>query len=155
LIDNAGIESPQLSELSREIQAGRNPLIVEEPAGMQRLLAFTMVDPPLIPDGLLTRLYQKNAPYRDLNKRIFADLVNRGPVMERILPEIKAPILVMWGDQDRVLDVSSTEVIRKLRADATVKILKDCGHAPMIERPEESARLFLGFLGNQGSAGSR
>ena len=57
------------------------------------------------------------------------------------------PTLVLWGEQDRILDVSSIEVYAEHLPDASIVIMKDCGHTPMAERPEESAALYLTFLG--------
>ena len=43
LIDSGGIRSPEPSELSRELAKGRNPLVVESRADMDRLLDFSLV----------------------------------------------------------------------------------------------------------------
>lgn len=45
-----------------------------------------------------------------------------------------------------MLDVSSIEVMKPLLKKPSVVIMQDCGHAPMIERPEETARHYQAFL---------
>jgi len=62
------------------------------------------------------------------------------------LPKIWTRTLILWGDTDRLLDVSCTEVLEKGLPSSTTVIMKDCGHVPMMERPEETARHYIGFL---------
>jgi pimeloyl-ACP methyl ester carboxylesterase len=50
LLDNAGITSPQPSELMQRLQRGEpNPLVVRQPEDFQRLLEFVFVEPPYLP----------------------------------------------------------------------------------------------------------
>lgn len=77
---------------------------------------------------------------------IFAQLRDRSVPLEPELPKIQAPTLLLWGEQDRVLDVSSIDVMKPLLKKPSVVIMKDCGHAPMIERPEETAQHYQAFL---------
>jgi pimeloyl-ACP methyl ester carboxylesterase len=56
------------------------------------------------------------------------------------------PVMLIWGDKDRVLDMSGIEIYKRYLPQAKSHILKDCGHAPMIERPGETAAAYLKFL---------
>ena len=66
--------------------------------------------------------------------------------IEVALPKIKVPTLVIWGDKDRVLDVSSAEVFKRLIPQAQLVIFKDVGHAPQMERTKETAIAYQSFL---------
>jgi abhydrolase domain-containing protein 6 len=68
-----------------------------------------------------------------------------GLELEGNLSRIPQPTLILWGDTDRVVDVSSVSIFEKIKNHKKV-IMKDCGHVPMIERPEETASLYLDFL---------
>jgi len=57
-------------------------------------------------------------------------------------------VLILWGEYDRILDVSSVNVMRTLLPRAEVVIMKDTGHLPMLERPAETATHYLGFVEN-------
>ena len=54
--------------------------------------------------------------------------------------------LLLWGDQDQILDVSSIKVMQPLLKQPSVVIMQACGHLPMIERPEETAEHYQAFL---------
>lgn len=63
---------------------------------------------------------------------------------ERI-PEIAAPTLLIWGRQDVVTPPeAATEFQSKLR-DSRMAWFDGCGHAPMIECPDQFAEALLGF----------
>ncbi len=84
-----------------------------------------------------------NAAHHD---QVFQQLVERYIPLEPELPRIQAPTLLLWGRQDRVLDVSSIDVMQPLLQKPSVMIMDNVGHAPMLERPQESALLYRHFL---------
>jgi pimeloyl-ACP methyl ester carboxylesterase len=45
-----------------------------------------------------------------------------------------------------VFPASSAPVLQKGIGNSKVIIMKDCGHVPMIERPEETAQYYLEFI---------
>jgi abhydrolase domain-containing protein 6 len=147
LFGNAGIDAPRQSELYQRLrQDGANPLVVRKIEDFQALLEFVFVEPPYLPESLKTHLAERamaNAAHYD---RVFEQLVNRYIPLEHELPKISAPTLILWGKQDRVLDVSSIEVMQPLLRKPSVVIMDNVGHAPMLERPEESALLYRRFL---------
>jgi pimeloyl-ACP methyl ester carboxylesterase len=61
---------------------------------------------------------------------------------------IKAPTLVIWGQQDRILPVSGANVAEKGISNTTVHIFDPCGHMPQIEHPEEFNTIVENFLLN-------
>ncbi|NCN11129.1 MAG: alpha/beta hydrolase [Leptospira sp.] len=147
-LNAAGVKSPNPSDLSKELAAGRNPLIVESPEEFDRLINYTMVKPPYIPGPIKTYFGERAIANADFNKKILKDYRSIAYPLDPILSKINQQALVIWGDTDRVIDVSSTEVFEKKLKQSKIVIMKDCGHAPMIERPEETAGYILAFLSN-------
>lgn len=147
LLDNAGISAPQPSELMQLMQRGEpNPLVVKQPADFQRLLEFVFVQAPNLPDSLKGYFAEQaihNSAHYD---QIFAQLLARYIPLEPELAKIQAPTLIIWGAEDRVLDVSSIEVMQPLLRKPSVVIMADTGHAPMIERPQQTAEHYRAFL---------
>jgi pimeloyl-ACP methyl ester carboxylesterase len=66
--------------------------------------------------------------------------------LEPLLGDIRQPVLIIWGEFDRVLDVSSIEVMKPLLPQAQVIVMPDTGHLPMLERPAATAAHYLKFL---------
>jgi len=155
LFDTSGIQAPRKSEFMALLEDGAaNPLLVRSPEDFERLLRFVFVEPPALPrtvkQYLAERAMANNAHYQ----AVFEQLVTRYIPLEPELGKITAPTLLLWGDQDRVLDVSSIEVMRPLLQHPSVVIMQACGHAPMIERPAETAAHYQAFLDAIAKAGS-
>ncbi len=55
------------------------------------------------------------------------------------LPPVEIPVAIVWGGNDRVLDVSHVEAYEAAIADTRRIVRQDWGHYPMIEQPEDFA----------------
>ena len=147
LLNNGGIRAPVLSEMYLALGRGENPLILSSPEDFDRLLSFASHKTPFIPWPAKNVLGQKTFEYADFNRYIFAALRgDRHVALEPLLGDIKQPVLIVWGEFDRVLDVSSIEVMKPLLPQASVIVMRDTGHLPMLERPTETAAHYREFL---------
>ncbi|MFV3386514.1 alpha/beta fold hydrolase [Pseudomonas sp. NY15364] len=147
LFANAGIDSPHKSELYQLLTSGSpNPLVVKRPQDFDMLLHFVFVEPPYLPESLKRYLGERAMTKATHYDQVFKQLVERPVPLAPELSKIQAPTLLLWGRQDRVLDVSSIEVMQPLLNKPSVVIMDNVGHAPMLERPEESALLYRGFI---------
>lgn len=145
LIAPGGVKSPRPSAISREMEKGNNPLVISKAADFDRFLAFVFVTPPWIPGPLKEHFAERAVAARAFNEKIFLQVHNLSG-LEESLGAVTARTLILWGDTDRVLDVSGAEVFHRKIKGSRVVIMKACGHAPMIERPEEAAGYFLEFI---------
>ena len=57
--------------------------------------------------------------------------------MANDLPEMKQPTCIIWGKQDAVTPPEVAEDFHKLLPDSDLFWIDKCGHAAMMERPEE------------------
>ena len=153
LLDNAGVSAPQKSELIELLERGEpNPLLVRAPEDFERLLDFVFVEAPPLPARVKRHLAENAIGNNAHYQQIFSQLVERYIPLEPELPKIQAPTLLLWGERDRILHVSSIEVMQPLLRQPSVVIMKDCGHAPMIERPQETAAHYQVFLDKAAAA---
>lgn len=54
----------------------------------------------------------------------------------KLLPQIKVPTLLLWGEDDTVTTMDVAETFHKHIPNSKLVTIKNCGHAPMIEYPE-------------------
>ena len=59
---------------------------------------------------------------------------------------IKRPVLLVWGKEDTITPAFVGEKFKELLPDARLHMLDKCGHAPMMEHPQEFNRLLNNFL---------
>ena len=64
---------------------------------------------------------------------------------------ITAPTLLVWGDQDRLVDVRVAPRTQSAIAGSRLLILPGVGHVAMMEDPQSTARAVLGLLEDNGA----
>jgi pimeloyl-ACP methyl ester carboxylesterase len=57
------------------------------------------------------------------------------------LPRISAPVLALVGDRDPIVPTAQSRLIAEKVPNGTLAVLEGVGHLPMLERPDEYARL--------------
>ena len=67
------------------------------------------------------------------------DALSDYPIRDR-LGEIACPVLVVWGEKDRLVPVSDAYEFGRLIPHARVVVWPDTGHVAMLERPARSTR---------------
>lgn len=146
LFDPAGILEYE-SEMVDMVLAGDNPLIPSKPGDFERLMDFALEEKPFVPWPILGVMEEQAIANQAVNKVIFAAIQKAGFKSEfrNIIKNIEDPTLIIWGKEDRILDYRNGDVFQKIIPDARLEVMDGIGHAPMIEAPEESARLFLEF----------
>lgn len=60
--------------------------------------------------------------------------------------ELDVPVLLLWGDHERVIPLWVGKRLEREMPDARLVVLGSCGHVPMDERPEASLRVVERFL---------
>ncbi|MBM3668200.1 MAG: alpha/beta fold hydrolase, partial [Actinobacteria bacterium] len=82
------------------------------------------------------------------------DLARALATGKRLLPEMKAPfrleridcpLLVIWGERDRMVAASGAELIAAALPETRVELLPRCGHCPQVEQPDRVAELLEEF----------
>lgn len=147
LFNNAGVDAPDVSDMRRALAKGDNPLVVESLEDFDGLLAFASYKQPFIPWPVKGVLAQRALDSAKFNQSIFESLKSDSSSnLEPILADVETPVLILWGEYDRVVDVSSVNVMRPLLPRTEVVIMKDTGHLPMLERPAETATHYLHWL---------
>jgi len=148
LFDPAGIWAYESDLAEQVVAGGKNPLIPTEEGDFERLVDFALVEKPFVPWPIYSVMEDKAIANRDVNTVIFNDI--RDSTMASQFSEditaIKAPVLIIWGQEDRITDPRNADIFVQQIPDARKVLLDGIGHAPMIEAPEKSAALFREFL---------
>lgn len=65
---------------------------------------------------------------------------------------VRAPTLLVWGDEDRMVPLSSGKRLARAIAGARLEIIPACGHMPHVERPQQLLRVVRSFLAEPASS---
>lgn len=66
--------------------------------------------------------------------------------LQRGLPKLKAPALLIWGSDDPIMEEEGRQTLREGLAGAQVKVFAGLGHNPFWEDPKAVASVINGFL---------
>ncbi|KZY98566.1 hypothetical protein A3746_06930 [Oleibacter sp. HI0075] len=152
LIDSAGLDGENQSQFFAELEEGHNPLIATDEASFEYRMDLILEKQPPLPWPIRPALIRETVERAELNKVIFADMLatrermDQGEMSRIISENVTMPALIMWGEKDRVLDVSSVAEFKKVIPQAEVKIYPDLGHVPMLEDPSASAETITQFI---------
>ncbi|MFW6120468.1 MAG: alpha/beta fold hydrolase [Petrotogales bacterium] len=59
---------------------------------------------------------------------------------------IKTPTLIIWGDKDQLIDIEHAKRFNKALLGSQLVIIKNSGHIPYIEKPNETLKAIYEFL---------
>jgi pimeloyl-ACP methyl ester carboxylesterase len=136
---------PQPAILRALLAPPLGPLLwpIRSDAMIRKGISATTARPVDIPDDAVADL--KNVTYRVFRKVLRC---NGEYIAERSVPErltaLDVPVLVVFGSADRRWDPSSAHQYDAV-PDARVEFLPGVGHVPMLEAPEATSTLLLGF----------
>ena len=71
--------------------------------------------------------------------------------LKKRIHRVKAPTLIVWGKEDRLVPLVYAEEFSRRIPGARVQTVDAAGHAPQLEQPEKVARMVADFLGPAGS----
>jgi pimeloyl-ACP methyl ester carboxylesterase len=140
---------------------GRRLTRMAPEARVRALLALCYADPTRVPPNRLAeaaaevRLRNEMPWATDALARAFRGLIGgylaRGPrSLWRLAARITAPTLVVWGAEDRLVDVALARRTALAIPDSRLLVLARIGHTAQLEDPETVARAVLGLLEDRG-----
>lgn len=124
------------------------------PAGVRMSLRRIVHDPDCLSEEMIARLCEDRARPGNVRAMLVALRSNVGVLgMKRwrrhlrSLRRVGAPVMIIWGRQDRLIPVHHAyHAWRWLGKRARLHILDRCGHWPPYEHPTEFNRLVLDFV---------
>ena len=57
------------------------------------------------------------------------------PHLRARLADVRVPVLVVWGESDRVVTPAYGRAVAESFPDARLEVIAECGHMPQIEQP--------------------
>lgn len=145
LLAPAGVVSAPPSVLALRLgQGGKNPLIASNADEFEQVFHFVMEEPPFMPRRILDVMGSTAVKHHDLNVKIF-EQIHSAMALEPLVKGLEVPTRIVWGEQDRALNVGGAKILEGLMPKSSALILPGVGHLPMVERPREVAKDYLAF----------
>lgn len=149
-----GLRSPRPSRMDELISAGQRPLVAPDAAAFEAMMGLVFEKRPFLPYPILHASEQAAIRNAASNARLWdAQLKDRYLLQQRLAQGLPQPVLALWGEQDRVFDISGARTLAGLLPGARIEPLPGIGHLPMMEAPGDTAQRYLGFLSQHKPAG--
>jgi pimeloyl-ACP methyl ester carboxylesterase len=147
-MSSAGVRFNE-NEFARRVLKGDNPFAVYEVESFRDFLhEFVFANAPYVPKPMLGAIVEQRKTRRDFEQRVFTQ-IRIGPeafLLQQRLPLIQSPAGLLWCDGDRIIDPSAAPVFATGLKSSETRILKGCGHMPMMEQPGAVAEFLLARL---------
>lgn len=151
LVDSAGVFKTTQSPYLKDPTLLRN-LVVTKPGDFDRLMKIVMYNAPFIPSMLKQEQEQVMISHADNTRKVIEQLIK---MYGFYTPEtfalaaraIEAPTLIIWGKQDKIIDVNVVPELKGLIKNAEEPvILPNVGHTPILEAEQLVIQNYLPFL---------
>ena len=154
------------------LQMNRLLFLVERDPLLRSLLALPAPVPAAVLRAAVARLYVQLAfaPKHRVDPQVISTFTSHHgrrarvasylEIAHRMLPELRdaleldhidLPLLLVWGDRDRLLFHGSAQQILDAVPGSRLELLAGVGHCPQVEAPERFTELLAGFLSEHGA----
>ena len=127
-------------------------LIVDQSGDFDQLLKLAMANPPFIPKEILKEQEALMIKNSSQTQHVIDQIVM---IQKAFTPDsfamagriIDSPVLILWGDQDRIVNKEVAQELQSLLKNAEKPIIyKGVGHMPLLELDQVVAQDYLKFL---------
>lgn len=109
-------------------------------------VGYTFYDPNTVSEEYVKEVYDTfKSAQKTLRIIAIARSAQRNNMAEQ-LPQIKAPVLLIWGLNDTITPPAVAHEFNKLIPNSKLKFIDFCCHAPMMEQPDQFNEVLGDYL---------
>ena len=116
--------------------------------GMKQMAAKVFFNKMFTTDNVIDQLMAQRMSAGDgyTIASLIESVGRREDFLDGQVSKIKAPTLIIWGREDRLVLLSEGQRLQKEIADSKLVVLDQCGHFPQVEKAAEFNAALLEFL---------
>jgi pimeloyl-ACP methyl ester carboxylesterase len=97
-------------------------------AEIAELDALLMPNPPNVPGFIASDILRVSKENAWVIHRALDSMLTGRETTDLLLPELKMPVLIVWGAEDHITPLSQGEAIHKLIPQSQLEVFSGCGH---------------------------
>jgi pimeloyl-ACP methyl ester carboxylesterase len=98
------------------------------PAELDQLDALLMPNPPKVPAFVARDILRVSNQRAWIVHRAIATMLTGRDATDGLLPQLKMPVLIVWGAEDRLIPLSQGETMHRLVPQSQLAVIPGCGH---------------------------
>jgi pimeloyl-ACP methyl ester carboxylesterase len=95
---------------------------------LAELDALLMPHPPVVPDFVARDILRLSNHNAWVIHRALATMLTGRDATDSLLAQLRMPVLIVWGQVDRITPLSEGETMHKLIPQSQLDLIPDCGH---------------------------
>jgi pimeloyl-ACP methyl ester carboxylesterase len=119
------------------------PTTAEE---VNQLDALLMPDPPKVPGFVAQDILRSSRRNSWVIRRAIDSMLLGRDVTDKLLPQLKIPVLIVWGAEDRITPLSHGEKMHSLIPQSQLSVIPGCGHLAPVQCADQIGPRVLEFL---------
>lgn len=140
LMDSAGLSVPPA--WNTDLFTPRTP------TELAQLNAMLTPHPPALPGFVAKDVLRVSSNYSWVVKRALASMLSARDVMDDDLSSLRMPVLILWGDLDRITPLSEGQEIHRLIPQSHLVVAQGCGHIAPSTCSRDFGPAMIRFLRN-------
>lgn len=141
-----GLRTPKPSQMDALIDAGKSPLVAHNAAQFEQMMTMVFARRPFLPYPILHATQADALRLASSNSLLWRTQLKDRFMLHDHVGAVQAPTLALWGNEDRLFDVSGVQILNDRMKKLRAQVLPGIGHLPMMEAPKETSQTYLGFL---------
>jgi pimeloyl-ACP methyl ester carboxylesterase len=102
-------------------------------AQLGQLDDLLMPHPPQIPSYVARDILRLSHQHAWVMRRAIDTMLTAEDVTDKLLPELKMPVLIEWGELDRITPATEGRTIHQLIPQSQLNVIAGCGHLAPLE----------------------
>ena len=116
------------------------------PAELAQLNALLMPNPPKAPDFVARDLLRISQERAWVIQRALDSMSTGQDATDSLLPQLKMPVLIVWGDKDRIIPLNQGETMHRLVPQSELDVITGCGHLAPVQCSAQIGPKVVEFL---------
>lgn len=115
---------------------------------LDQLDALLMPHPPYVPGFVARDILRYSAGHRWVMQRAMASMLTGRDVTDALLPQLKMPVLIVWGSEDKIIPIAQGETMHQLIPQSQLEVFAGCGHLAPLQCSDAIGPKLVAFVGN-------
>jgi pimeloyl-ACP methyl ester carboxylesterase len=115
-------------------------------AEIDKLDALLMPHPPHVPGFVARDILRISREHAWIIHRAIDSMLTGRDTTDKLLPSLRMPVLIVWGEVDHITPLSEGEKIHRLVPQSQLTVISGCGHLAPNECADKIAPVTVDFL---------
>jgi pimeloyl-ACP methyl ester carboxylesterase len=115
---------------------------------IDKLDTLLMPNPPHVPGFVARDILRTSHKHAWVMHRAINSMLTGRDTTDKLLPSLKMPVLIVWGQVDHITPLSEGETIHRLIPQSQLTVISGCGHLAPNECANKIGPAVVNFLSN-------